>query len=112
MIIWSGLGFFVAVIVLGCALAANLIADAMTGSGTYWDENRWTLGVALLVAAVLCWFVGRYLRGRKARTLIDKQTGEEVIMKPSHSLFFIPMDYWGPILAVVGLALLVKDLVS
>ena len=112
MIIWSGLGFLVAVIVFGCALAANLIANSVTGGGTYWDENRWTLGVALLVAAVACWSLGRYLRGRKARTLIDKETGEEVIQKPSHSLFFIPMDYWGPILAVVGLALIAKDLVA
>ena len=109
MIIWSGLGFLVAVIVFGCALAANLIANAMTGSGAYWDENRWTLGVALLVAAIACWFLGRYLRGREARTLVDKQTGEEVILKPSHALFFIPMEYWGPILGVVGLFLLVRD---
>jgi hypothetical protein len=39
------------------------------------------------------------------RTVIDKQTGQEISLRRKHSLFFVPMEYWGPIVAVGGLLL-------
>ena len=34
--------------------------------------------------------------------MVDAQTGETVELKSKHDLFFIPMEYWGPIIALVG----------
>ena len=112
MIIWSGHGYLVAVIVFACSLVANLITNSVTGGESYWDTHRWTLAIAFFVAAIASWFLGRYLLGRGSRTLIDKETGEEVVQNPNHALFFIRMDLWGPILAIIGLVLLVKDLAT
>jgi hypothetical protein len=112
MIIWNGRGFLVAVFVFGCSLCANLISNSVMGSGTYWDQHKWPLGVSLLVAAILSWSVGRFLANQKARTLIDKETGEDIVIEPCHTLFFIRMHRWGPILGAVGVALVVVDLMK
>ena len=110
MIIWSGFGFFVALIVFGCGLAAQLITSYVTGSEAYWNTHKWTHALALFTAAVLCWFLGRFLRARGSRTLIDPSTDQSVVQRQNHSLFFIPMEFWGPILGAIALYLFLKDL--
>ena len=102
-IIWSGKGFLVAVFIFGFSLIANLITNSVTGSGMYWKAHKWPFAVSLFVSALACWFVGRLLQNGKARVLIDRETGEEVVLKKSHTLFFIPVIFWSPILAGFGL---------
>jgi hypothetical protein len=102
-IIWSGKGFLVAVFVFGFSLIANLITNFMTGSGAYWDAHKWPFAVSLFVSAVACGSVGSYYRNLKAQVLIDPKTCEEVILRQSHTLFFIPVVWWSPILATFGL---------
>jgi hypothetical protein len=104
IIIWRGFGFLVAVIVFGCSLVANLIFNAEVGSG-YYDHHRWPFAVSLIVSAAICWFLGDYLRKRPGRVVIDKQSGKEFTLNKSHSLFFIPMHWWAPILLVGSLIL-------
>lgn len=110
MIIWNGMGFLVAVFAFGCSLAANLLTNSLAGSDQYWEQHKWPLGIALLAAAVLSWFVGRFLASRKAKTLIDKETGKELVIEPYHALFFIRMHWWGPILAVIALVVVALEL--
>ena len=112
MIIWNGLGFLVFVFVFGCSLATNLITNAVTGSEAYWDAHRWTFGFSLIVAALPSWFVGLYLAAKKARTLVDKETGQEVVLQPYHAFFFIKMQWWGPILMVLGVVVVVVDVMK
>jgi hypothetical protein len=101
-IIWRGLGFLVAVITFGCALIANLMSNAIAGEG-YFDHHKWPLGVALLISALICWYVGDFLLHRPGRVVIDKKTGKELTLKKSHTFFFIPMHWWGAILVVFAL---------
>lgn len=112
MIIWNGFGFLVAVFVFGCSLVANLIVNNVTGSEEYWNTNKWPLVVSLIVASLLSWFVGRYLAGRKAKTLVDKETGQEIVQEQNHALFFIKMHWWGPILAVIAVVIIIVDFVK
>jgi hypothetical protein len=108
-IIWSGKGFLVFVFVFGFSLIANLIVNSVTGSGAYWDAHKWPFAVSLFISAVVCWFVGRYFQNLNARVLIDPKTGREVILRESHTLFFIPVVWWCPILAAFGLIALGVD---
>jgi MFS family permease len=105
VIIWQGLGFLVAVIVFGCSLVANLILNATVGDG-YYDHHKWPFAVSLIFSAAICWFLGNYLRTRSDRIAIDKETGKEFVVNQSrHTLFFIPMHYWSPILLLIALIL-------
>lgn len=104
MIIWSGWGFLVAVFVFGCSLVMELLVSSITGNENYYQQAIWPLALALILSGVISWFMGKRLNKPGVKTLIDKDTGEEVILKNKrHRLFFIPMEYWGPILVVIAL---------
>ena len=106
MIIWSGLGFLVVVFAFGCSLAVNLVTNPFFGSN-YYKTHSWPLALALVVAGALSWLVGNALNRRPAKVYIDKDTGKEVSFRSNHSLFFIKMHYWGPILVALAFASLI-----
>lgn len=58
---------------------------------------------------MVLWPIGRRMNSG-GRVLVDKATGQEVILKPRHSLFFIPVQFWSPILAVIAVIMLVTGL--
>jgi hypothetical protein len=111
-IVFTGYGFLVLVFVFGFSLIANLITNCVTGDRMYWDAHKWPFAVSLFVSAVTCWLIGYFFRNRNGRLLIDPKNGEEVVLRESHTLFFIPMIWWGPILVVFGLIALVAECVK
>ena len=94
MIIWSGFGILIVLIIAGCAALTNLAIDARWGHG-YYDSHQWTVGVAMLAAALACWLLGRFLKNQH-----------------SHRLFFIPVHFWPVILTVIAIVLLAKEWVK
>jgi hypothetical protein len=96
MIIWSGFGFLVVVFGFVFSLAAYLITNSVAGSDAYWDAHRLPLGVSLFFSAAACWLLGRFFHNREE----------------SHTLFFIPMLYWGLILAAIGLVAVISEFVK
>jgi hypothetical protein len=107
ILIHRGLGYLVFVILFVVSLAANVIVNAAYGD-RYYDNHKWPLFLSLILSAIIIWFVGRHLRKRSDRVVIDKQTGEEMIVNMStHDLFFIRMEYWSPIILVIGLSYLI-----
>jgi hypothetical protein len=111
-IVWHGKGFLVLVFVFGFSLAANCLCNAMTGSGVYWSAHKWPFAISLFASGSTCWLVGRYLHSRKARLLIDPKTGEKIVLRYSHSFFYIPMMWWGPVLVGFGVIALLMDIVK
>jgi hypothetical protein len=103
MIIWSGLGFLVFVFAFGCSLAMNVFTNALLGN-EYYQTHAWPLALAIAVAGALTWLVGNALNRRQGKVMIEKDTGRELLLRPNHSLFFIRMHYWGPILIALAFA--------
>jgi hypothetical protein len=108
-IVWKGKGFLVFVFAFCFSLLANLLTNAATGSEAYWNTHKWPLAVSFLVSAAACMALGLTLQGRKGRILIDPKTHEEVVIRESHTLFFIPILWWGPILALFALIAVCMD---
>lgn len=105
MIIWKGYGFLVLVIAVAISAIVSVIFGKMGST-----EN---MGAAIgaLIAAGVIWFMGNKLNSpAKSRTMVDKQTGQEVVFAPSHSLFFIKMQYWAFIVGAIGVLMLVSAL--
>lgn len=106
MIIWRGWGILVVLITFAILILVQLTAGAISGDPQFYQKNDWPKGTALLLSAVAVYFVGYYLNHRPGRTVIDKATGRELVLRRVHSLFFIRMEYWAFALAAIGFVLL------
>jgi hypothetical protein len=104
MIIWQGLGFLAFLIPIATYVATFVLCGMVLGSN-YPDAHAWPGAVGVLIGAVLIWLLAMKLNvpGRK---LIDPATGQMVILKKKHTLFFIPMKYVAVVVAVIGVGLL------
>ena len=97
MIVWSGLGFLVPLIAIGCIFVMNQIVGEATFNGFGWPKT-----VALFVSAAIVTALGFFLKKQPGRVMIDKATGQEMAIRSRHSVFFIPVIYWGAIYAAIG----------
>lgn len=103
MIIWSGYGFLVPLFAIAAIAVAQIVAPSAKYSSN--PLSGIVTFVLLALAGAAIWFLGKKFNTAPGRTVIDKQTGQEISLRRKHSLFFVPMEYWGPIVAVGGLLL-------
>ena len=103
MLVWSGLGFLVPVVAFGCLMATELLVEAAFHDDRYYQAHSWPKLVGFVASAAIACVVGRSLKRRLGRVLVDPETGEEVVVGGDHTFFFIPVAYSPPILLVVGL---------
>ncbi len=111
LIISHGYGFLVFVIAFGSCLATHFITSVAFGDSHYSGEHAWPVPLALIVAGIACYYLGRKLNSGKPRTLFDPALRQSVILvPPKHRLYFIPVEYWGPILFVLAIAVFLAKL--
>jgi hypothetical protein len=112
MVIWSGLGFLVAVITFGVCLLMNVVLDAQLGEG-YYSSHPWAVGAALIIGGLISAVAGFVLKARNQREVIDVQTGELMVLNQSHhTFFFVPMHWAGIVIAVIGCGVAIYDLLT
>lgn len=109
MVIWSGLGILVILIPVLTALVMQSVTEALLGPGAY-RQNPWLTSLGLLASALAVWLLGRRLNGRSARVLVDQATGEQVTLRPRHSLFFVRMEYWAVVVTFAAVYLAVRPI--
>ena len=106
MIIWRGWGILVPIIpVVIWALFPELFKTALPQTA-YSDYYKFISAASILLGALTLWFLGRKLNGGEGRTLVDEKTGEKVVLRANHSLFFLNMEYWAIPLFLFFLAIL------
>jgi len=98
MIIWRGWGIIAPLILILVMVILIPLSDFI---GINEDI---AIGISLLISGLLIYLVGKQMNQGENRTLQDSQTREEVIFstKNQHTLFFIPIQYWGIILCVIS----------
>ncbi|SJL84284.1 hypothetical protein [Vibrio palustris] len=106
MIIWRGWGILVVLITMVMYMAVIFLGESIFHQG-YAIHAQYYHAVATLLSAIAVWFTGRKLNGGQGRELLDEKTGQKVIMKSSHSLFFIKFEYWAIPLAILGLLFMI-----
>lgn len=106
MIVWRGYGILVVLLaVLGMVLG-QLGVEAM---GAALPEAYRPGGgfIGMLLAAALVYGLHRLIDAKQPpRVLVDKETGQEMVFKPKHDLFFIPVKYWSFVLIALAVVLL------
>lgn len=94
MIIWSGLGIIVPIIMFLCGLLASLFFESTDSNAFY--------GTSLLISVLPILVIGFGMEGS------GDEEEEESEPAGSHSFFFIPIKWWSLICLAVGLYLVIK----
>lgn len=97
MVVWKGWGLSILLFIFMFVLPIEFLVEHYFGVGQY-KALAWPIPLAILLGAIPTTIVGVILNNKPARLLVDAETGEKVELKPNHSLFWIPMQYWGFIL--------------
>lgn len=109
VIIWKGLGVL-NIVVLGILLfIVNILLSSL---GLNSIDSRLPLAFVFIVSGVIIWYMGKALNAKSGKVLVDVDTGERYQMGTEHSLFFLPMHYWGPVGLVIGFSLIAATIVT
>ena len=87
---------------------SEVVVEAAFQDDRYYQTHGWPKAAASWLAAAIVGPLGRWMNRGEARELVDPQTGEVVRLQRQggHTLFFIPMEWWGVIFGVLGFVLL------
>ena len=96
--IWRGWGILVVLYALAGVVVGTVVRNA-AGGGV---RAGVAIGACEVLAGIGVWFTGLRLNREPDRTLVDPKSGNEVRLRRRHTLFWIPMQYWAPVLAIVG----------
>ncbi len=99
MIIWNGFGILVPLIAIFGAVIGTIVGVAIGQPGA-------GIGIGLLLAALMNWGIWKLIYPKQPKILVDPATGQQVIIKPNHSLFFIPAKAWTWILMVLAVPMI------
>jgi hypothetical protein len=102
MLIWQGLGAFAFVIPIAAWVALAVIMEVIGGSGASKANAAVLVGLGLVASAPVIYWLAARIDRRPARTLIDKESGQEVVLRERHTMFFIPLRSWAWVYAVGG----------
>jgi len=93
MIVWSGRGYLIVLVLIVSLFGVHAIFPE--------EEANYAPIFAGLLSAIFSWFAGIAWNTKNERIVSDDKTGEKIILKGgNHTLFWIPMQYWGVILTV------------
>jgi hypothetical protein len=110
MIIWSGYGFLVAVIVFINSLIAELLTRFISGDNHLYNKNSIPFGVSLFISGGIIFLLQNYFsekrKEEKGTNIFDRIT----IAKSNHHLFFIPFKYWTYITIALGVGVILHQL--
>lgn len=109
MVVWKGWGLLIVGFLFMFVLPIELLVEHYFGAGQY-KALAWPIPLVFLLSAIPTTFVGMKLNNKPARVLIDPETNEKVELKREHSLFWIPMQYWGIILVILSTLIYLRNI--
>jgi hypothetical protein len=90
IVIWRGLGIFAPLFVLIPGCVGSRLCEA---AGASIPASCWGGIVGVCLGGVALWFVGRWLN----------RPDRDADGPSLHRLFYIPMEFWGPLLIFFGI---------
>ena len=105
MIVWQGFGFLVLIVAIAALALMEYVVRTLTADAFYYNTHGWPKLVAFWIAAAAIYGIARFFESRPGRVMTDKQTGQQVVLRQAHSLFFVPMKYWTFVFLALGLVI-------
>lgn len=98
-VVWEGLGCVVIPIIIGGVALAAAIGEAQ-------PNQKWPKLIAVAVTAGCIAIVGFFFNHRQP--VARDRFGNAITEKQNHTLYWIPIEYWAVIVAVVGTILVFR----
>lgn len=100
-VIWRGFGWTIPIIVFASFLLTQSILDSTYGEA-YYRSNDWPKTAAIIAGSLIIGLLGYFLNYKKRNVVIDEETGKKN-KSPSHTLFFIPIEFWAVLIPLLFL---------
>lgn len=101
IIIWRRYGWLVPVLVIFAFVLTQIIVNLMLGD-EYYTDNSWPKYVAVTLSSCGIGYLGYFFNFKKRIVIIDEESGN-TRKTSSHTLFFIPIEYWAIIIPLIFL---------
>ena len=105
MIIWKGHGILVGVAAVLGGMGGSALGAMLGGA-------RGAMVGGALVAAALAWLYVKTIGKTTVRQYVDPATGQPVVVKSAHTLYFIPVVAWAWIISVISAVMCVSAMFS
>jgi amino acid transporter len=99
--LFTGWGPIVVVVFLVITFGAQRLLWSVTGEGRYFVHHPFVGLLVFAVAAVVVWFLGKFMNRKPLQVMELDQHGRKLVPKARHTIWFVPAEYWGPILFVL-----------
>lgn len=106
MIVYRGLGYLVFVFFVAPLVVIGSILNYGFGIDVLRTASWWPLHSMVILGAVLTSGFGWHLNRKMMEETIYEKTGPVRVLRPRHTLYYIRMEYWGPIILVIYFALI------
>lgn len=104
MIFSTGHGVFALALFIAPFIVIAAILHWGFGIDVLAVKSWWPLHSLMLSGAILTFVVGWYLNRRMVEETVYEKSGPVKVLRPRHTLYWIRMEYWGPIFLVVYFA--------
>ena len=89
--------------IVGAVFIAVVYAvDAITKNDSYCSSHYWPKALAMILAAIIIWFLGRFVRNKKFCVGKDAE-GKKVYAVQRHALYLLSFEYWAFVLIALGI---------
>lgn len=105
MIFYSGLGFLALIWPVASMVLVGSILNWGFGIDLLKTTAWWPLHSVVLLGAIVTFALGRYLNRNQATETLYEKAGPVKVLRPQHTLYFIRMEYWGPIILSIYVVL-------
>ena len=102
MIIWKGWGILALVIPLLISVGVGAGVDYYYGEDFY-KNSTWAMPIVLGLSSVIVFLLGQKINNQPGKILIDPENNQEIEFKITHSMFWIPLQYWGIIILAISI---------
>ena len=104
MIVWSGKGFLSVLVLFGTLILSTwALPDSLSDYGFV---------IACFVSGGFSWIFGKKWNKQNERIVTDNKTGQKLGIQINHTLFWIPLQYWGIIFSILGMIILFQNSIS
>ena len=109
MLVWKGWGILALIIPLVLSIGIGAGLDANYGKDFY-INSTWAMPMVFAVSSFIVLIIGKEVNNKPGKILIDPENNKEVEIKTIHSMFWIPLQYWGLIILVISIWMYIANI--